>query len=274
MSYKDIAKDLSIKLNTDLIFYDLETTGLDIKSNTIVQMYICKYTLKEDSFIEKTLLFNPGTYLIGEEAFKKHGLSQEELSKVKHTFADLSKQIYDKFFLDFTGYLCGFNIEHFDNKFLVECFIRANEERALSIFKIKSLDIFKLYQKIYPNKLETIYERLIGKQMLNAHDAKSDIIATIEIANKLVPHAIEKSLIDDGDTTDKVFIDQDFFIYKKDGDYFFAKGKYKDKSLLTSGIPAKNVIEYLLWITNQDVLSSTKLIIEKLIVYVGKKLNF
>lgn len=211
-------------MERDIIFFDLETTGVDTQQSRVVQIAATK--LKTNGEKEhKQYLINP-TIPIPQEASEVHGIYDEDV-KDSPTFKELSKNM--KAF--FSGCdLGGYNSDKFDIPLLNAEFERAGQGSI--DWEFNSVDVFSLYRKLFPNSLGDVYKRLVGKDLENAHDAKADIDATMEILEVL-----KKDFSDLPDNTkeledfiyeDKKRVDLSGFFYEKDDEVFWSFGKYKD----------------------------------------------
>jgi len=240
---KEILEKLYRIVNAPLTFFDLETTGLDKIQDEIVQVYLCKYDGKD--FIEKSAYFNTDVE-IRQEAFDKHGLTKEFLSSYPY-FSESSLEIYNEYFSKGTV-LCGFNSNHFDIPFIIEKFLQCKIPTAINILQNKRIDAYALYRDLYPNNLEGIYKRLVGKTLSNAHDAKNDITATIEILGKIININDNCELVTSSET-----IDSDGFFKREGNDVFFAKGKLKGSNILK--MDSKEALGFLGWMIKTPSIS-------------------
>lgn len=163
-----------MNLTKPLAYFDVETTGLSVKDDRIIEIAIIKIfpDNTRTNFYSK---FNPEGRKMTEEAISKHGLTPEELSK-EPLFIEIAPKI-----LEFiTGCdLGGFNCARFDVPILIEEFIRAGIGIKASEYKI--VDAYRILMKAEPRTLAATYERFSGKPLENAHQALADIEATIDI---------------------------------------------------------------------------------------------
>ena len=114
---------MNLKLNKDLVFFDLETTGVSVSNDRIVQIGIVKYYADGREKEEKNRLVNP-MIPIPEEATAVHGITNE-MVKDAPTFKQISKGI--KAFIGDAD-LCGFNSNRFDVPLLIEEFYRVGSD--------------------------------------------------------------------------------------------------------------------------------------------------
>ena len=85
--------DIILNLDKDIVFFDIESTGLNVLKDRILQIGLIKYSKNVPEPQELFMLINPGVP-ISEEAFAVHGISNE-MVKNKPTFAQVGNQIYD-----------------------------------------------------------------------------------------------------------------------------------------------------------------------------------
>lgn len=251
---KPILANIHDKFKKPIVFFDLETSGLDINKDEILQIYICKFN--GDDFTENVSLFNINCE-IRQEAFDKHKISKDDLVNYPY-FSEKAQEIYDEYFTDTDSIICGYNSNKFDVPFIIEKFLQSNIIKAVSIVKNPKLDVYKIYKDMYKNTLEDVYERFTGETLLNSHSADTDIMATITILGNLIDNGKEHNFID----TEQM-IDAGGFFKLEDSVVKFALGKYKDKSI--SEIDKNEVLGYLKWInSNSSFCTHTKIIATKI----------
>ena len=100
---------MNFNLDRDLIFFDVETTGLNVIRDRIIQLGMVKYPKNSGAPEEMMLMINPGIP-ISEEAMRIHGITPADLAN-KPVFAQVAKKIFD-FIGD--GDLAGYNSNRFD----------------------------------------------------------------------------------------------------------------------------------------------------------------
>lgn len=256
-----ILKSIYKKYNTSITFFDLETSGLDIKTDEILQIYVCKYDGTD--FIERTELFNIHGE-IRKEAFEKHKISKESLKDYPY-FSEVAEQIYNEYFSDTKTIICGFNSNKFDVPFIIEKFLASKVLQSTSITKNPKIDVYSIYRELYPNTLEGIYKRFTGEVLENSHSADSDIMATMVILGKLMNDNPETEFIDS-----TRMVDAGGF-FKIDNDILkFTMGKYKDMAV--SSIDTNELQGYLTWILNNNSFGThTKVIARKIFEKVTKE---
>lgn len=160
-------------LKKDLVFFDLEATGLNVVRDRIVQIGMVKYT-PNGEVIEYERLINPGIP-IAEEAYKVHGISSADVAN-QPTFQQVSQEI-----MDFIGDadLAGYNSDRYDIPMLMEEFHRVG--MTLDMDVRRTIDVQRIFYKMEPRTLDAAYRYYCDKKMENAHDALVDVRATAEV---------------------------------------------------------------------------------------------
>lgn len=174
-----------MKLEKSIIYFDIESTGVETESARIVELACIKYN-PDGTQEEKTIKVNP-TIPIPIEASDVHGIT-DEMVKDLPTFKQYAQAIRNWF----EGCdLAGFNSDNYDVPLLSAEFERSGLE-GIS-WNPNLLDIIKLYRLLYPNTLSEVYKRLTGKELEGAHGAVADITATKEIGDIIFPMLVEQS---------------------------------------------------------------------------------
>ncbi|MBK9109019.1 MAG: 3'-5' exonuclease [Saprospiraceae bacterium] len=162
------------QLKRDLIFLDLETTGVHVIRDRILQIAMIKYRKNEGEPIEFNQIVNPGIP-IPDEAFKVHGIGPKEVAN-KPSFKELAQELFD-----FIGDadLAGYNSLRFDIPLLAEEFYRYGFD--LQLDKRQMIDVQRIFYKMEPRTLKAAYQFYCGKDLTNAHDALADTRATVDV---------------------------------------------------------------------------------------------
>lgn len=164
-----------LNLTRPLAFFDLETTGLNIASDRIVEISILKVFPPDGGRKEsKTLLINP-TIPIPAEITRIHGISDMDVADAP-TFQQVSGELAD--FLQDCD-LAGYNCNYFDIPLLMEEFLRAGVN--FDTTDRKFVDVQGIFHKKEERTLSAAYKFYCGKSLENAHSAEADITATYEI---------------------------------------------------------------------------------------------
>jgi len=160
-------------LNKPLLFFDLETTGINTQKDKIVEIYCRKI---EIDGTEKTYhsLINPGIP-IPAETTAIHGITDEKV-KDSPSFKDIANELYHFFG---NSDIAGFNSNKFDVPLLNEEFYRA--EINFDLDNRKFVDVQRIFHMMEPRNLSAAYKFYCQKDLENAHEAKADVDATYEI---------------------------------------------------------------------------------------------
>lgn len=182
---------MKLNLTKPLVIFDLETTGLDLVKDRIIQISYIKVWPdgKEERGNE---LVNPGKF-IDPMVTKLTGISNEDV-KDKPTFKQLAQQLADTF----TGCdFVGFNSNHFDIPLLAEEFLRAGVDFDFS--KCRMIDAMNIFRKMEQRNLAAAYKFYCGRKMeedFEAHRADQDTEATYRVLmgelDKYAPGANEE----------------------------------------------------------------------------------
>jgi DNA polymerase-3 subunit epsilon len=242
---------MQINLANPLVFFDLETTGINISKDRIVEISMLKVfpNGKEES---KTRRINPGMP-IPPEATAIHGITDEDVKdcpKFKEIAKSLAAQIEG---CD----LAGFNSNRFDIPLLAEEFLRADVDIDLN--KRKFIDVQTIYHKMEQRTLAAAYKFYCEKDLENAHNAEIDVRATYEVLQaQLERYPDLKNDINylSEFSSFKEYVDfAGRMIYNDKGEEVFNFGKYKGR-LVTEVL---NVDPgYYSWILNGDFALNTK----------------
>lgn len=164
---------MELDLKNPLVFFDLETTGINIVTDRIVEISYVKVfpNGKEES---KTRRINP-EMPIPAEATAIHGISDDDVKDCP-TFKAVAKSLATQI----EGCdLAGFNSNRFDIPLLAEEFLRAGVDIDMS--KRKFVDVQTIFHKMEQRTLAAAYKFYCEKNLENAHTAEADTIATYEI---------------------------------------------------------------------------------------------
>jgi len=164
---------MNLNLKNPIIFFDLETTGIDVTKDRIVEIAIIKVhpNGKEE---EKTLRINP-TIPIPKESSKIHKIYDEDI-KDAPTFKSVAKEIAK--FIEGCDF-AGFNSNRFDIPLLAEEFLRA--EVDIDMRKRRMIDVQTIFHKMEQRTLVAAYKFYCNASLENAHSALADTKATYEV---------------------------------------------------------------------------------------------
>lgn len=242
---------MELKLTKPICFFDLETTGINVTNDRIVEIAIFK-VYPNGNKESKTWLVNP-TIPIPAETTAVHGITDEKVAN-EPTFAQLASTVYN---MIKDSDLAGFNSDRFDIPLLAEELLRAGVD-----FDMKNrvaVDIQTIFHKKEERTLSAAYKFYCGETLENAHSAEADTMATYEILKSQLERYDDlprdmKSLSEY--TTRKKTADfAGFIIVDKDNDEAFSFGKHKGKKV-------NDVLDaepgYFSWLQNADFPLYTK----------------
>jgi DNA polymerase III subunit epsilon len=242
---------MNITLTRPLVFFDLETTGINVSKDRIVELSILK-VMPDGEEIVKTWKINP-TIPIPEKASKIHGIYDADV-KDKPTFAESAREINT--FIENSD-LAGYNSNKFDVPLLLEEFLRADVD--FDIKKRRLIDVQVIFFKKEPRTLGAAYRFYCNKELENAHTSEADVLATYEVFKSQIE--MYDDLKNDVSQISK-FSSQinsaDFagmVLYNDQNQEVFNFGKHK-------GVPVEEVFKkepgYYGWIMNADFPLYTK----------------
>ena len=249
---------MKLNLKRPIIFFDLETTGLDIAKDRIVEL--CYIRVEPNGNEEaRSMRINPEMH-IPEVASSVHGITDDDVKDCP-TFADVAPQLA----ATFEGCdLAGFNSNRFDLPLLAEEFMKAGVNIDLS--HVQAIDVQNIYHKLEKRTLAAAYKFYCGRDLENAHSALADTQATYELLQAQLDH-YPNDLQNDVDFLaefSRMNRNIDFagrFVYDESGKELINFGKYKGKAI-------KDVLSrdpgYYSWIMQGDFTLNTKQVLTKL----------
>jgi len=242
---------MELNLRNPIVFFDLETTGINIATDRIVEIsYLKIFPNGEET--SKTILVNP-TIPIPPQVTAIHGISDDDV-KDAPTFSEIAQTLANEFEgCDFAGY----NSNKFDIPLLVEEFIRA--EVDLDLKKRKFIDVQVIFHKMEQRTLSAAYTFYCNKELQDAHSAEADTYATYEILKAQLDKYTNLEndinyLSDFSAQTNNV----DFagrIVYNNKGVEVFNFGKYKGKAV---EVVLQQDPGYFSWILNGEFPLYTK----------------
>ena len=164
---------MKLQLHRPIAFFDLETTGIDVVKDRIVEISVLKVMPNGDE-TAITRRVNPGMP-IPETATAVHHITDADVADKPH-FSEIAKEIAQM--LDDCD-IAGYNSNKFDVPLLAEEFSRANVNFDWS--KRKFVDVHVLYLKKEPRTLSAAYKFYCEKDLEGAHAADADTYATYEV---------------------------------------------------------------------------------------------
>lgn len=165
---------MKLQLIRPLVFFDLETTGVNVATDRIVEISLVKQ-FPDGHTESKTWRVNPEMH-IPEAASEVHHIYDEDVAD-KPTFKELAPEVLA--FVDGCD-LAGYNSNHFDVPMLQEELLRTGYDVDLRS-KHRFVDAFVIFQKHTPRNLTAAYKHYCGKDLEGAHGANADTEATREV---------------------------------------------------------------------------------------------
>lgn len=248
---------MELKLHRPICFFDLETTGIDVARDRIVEIAILK-VFPNGNKESKTWLVNPERP-IPEASSKIHGITDEKVAN-EPTFKELAPLVYQ---MIKDADLAGFNSDRFDIPLLAEELLRAGVDFDLG--NRVTVDIQTIFHKKEERTLSAAYKFYCNESLENAHSAAADTHATYEILKAQLDRYddLENDMRFLSEfTTRKKSVDFAGFIALNDeGQEVFTFGKHK-------GVLVDEVLEnepgYYGWIQNADFPLYTKKVLTAL----------
>ena len=263
---------MDFNLTRDLIFLDLEATGLHVVRDRIVQVALIKFPADGGASEELSMLINPGVP-ISAEAMAVHGIGPEDVAR-KPTFPQVAGQLF-AFIGD--ADLAGYNSNRFDIPMLMEEFDRAGFDFNMDNRRL--IDVQRIFYKMEPRTLPAALRFYCGESHDDAHDALADVRATIKVLKGQLERYDGVDLEDEEGlvfanpvrndvqalhefTTDLRFLDATQRLRADEqGNVVFNFGKYRGQSLREVFQREPN---YLNWILNNDFSVQVKNLVKKL----------
>lgn len=241
-----------LQLTRPIAFIDLETTGVNLSTDRIVEIAIVKLMTDGTRLVKRKLL-NP-QIPIPQSSSDIHGIT-DEMVKDAPTFKQAGNEI--KQFLEGCD-LGGYNSNRFDIPILMEEFLRAGMEEV-DLSQQRMIDVQHIFYQMEPRTLTAAYKYYCDKELENAHSAEVDIKATIEVLEAQVTRYPKL-----GNTVDSILgvIGEEKivdyarrFIFDEKGVEVFNFGKNKGKSVADT---LRNEPQYYDWMMKGDFPLHTK----------------
>ena len=256
---------MELQLKNPIVFFDLETTGLDIVKDRIVEIsYIKVYPGGREEL--KTLRVNP-EMPIPADATAIHHISDDDVRSCP-TFKQIAHELADVFR---GSDLAGYNSSKFDLPVLAEEFRRADVD--IDLMRAKMVDVQVIFYKMEPRNLSAAYRFYCGAELEGAHGACADTRATYEVLkSQLQRYDTLKNDVDflsqftmqrrNVDPAGRIVLDEAGCEVINFGKY---KGRKLDEVLRTD-------TGYFGWVMNADFAESTKQVFIKAHLRIAGKL--
>ena len=255
---------MQLKLKRPIIFFDLETTGLNITNDHIVELSIIK-VFPDGHEEEKTRRINPGMP-IPAEATAVHHITDDDVKDCPK-FKQIAKSLAQMF----EGCdIAGFNSNRFDIPMLAQEFSNAGVDVDFS--KMRFVDVQSIYHKKEPRNLIAAYKFYCGKDLTEAHSANADTRATLEVLKAQLDY------YDDLENDIEKLSEMSFsgknidlagrIVKNEKGEAVFNFGQYRGKTVESV---LKSTPQYLDWIEKSDFPANTKDVVRRIYMELRKR---
>ena len=157
-----------------MVFFDLETTGVNVGKDRIVEISMVKILPDREEPVVRTRRVNPEMH-IPEEASDVHGIYDKDVAG-EPRFAEIAQEVLD--FMRGCD-LAGYNLLKFDVPLLVEELLRTGFDFDLR--NVKIVDVQNIFHRMEPRTLKAAYKFYCGEELKNAHAAEADTMATYRV---------------------------------------------------------------------------------------------
>lgn len=218
---------MNLQLGRPIAFIDLETTGVNLSTDRIIEIAIVKI-LPDGTRQSKRKLLNP-QMPIPKQVSEIHGIT-DEMVKDAPTFKQVANEL--KQYIENCD-LGGYNSNRFDIPMLMEEFLRA--EMDIDLSNRRMIDVQHIFYTMEPRTLTAAYKFYCSKELVDAHGAEADINATIEVLLSQIekyPHlgsSIDSILSIIGE--DRIVDYARRFIMDDKGTELFNFGKHKGRAV-------------------------------------------
>lgn len=248
---------MKLNLKKPIVFFDLETTGINIAKDRIVEISMLKI-LPNGNKESKTWLVNPEME-IPKETTDIHGISNEKVAS-EPTFKDLAPKIIEMM----KGCdLAGFNSNRFDIPLLAEEMLRTGFD--FSMENRLAVDVQTIFHKKEQRTLTAGYKFYCDKDLTDAHSAEADTLATYEIflaqLEKYEDLGTDMKAISEFSHHKKRADFAGFILFNEDEEEIFSFGKYKGQKVTDV---LKSNKGYFNWIQNADFPLYTKKVLKQI----------
>lgn len=248
---------MKLNLKRPLVFIDLEATGLNVGSDRIVEIALLKVHANGNTE-SRVYKINP-TIPIPAETSKIHGIYDADVKDCP-TFCELSESLNT-----FMGGcdLAGYNSNKFDIPMLIEEFTRCNVHFDISSRKL--IDVQNIFHKMEQRTLAAAYQFYCNKNLVNAHTAEADTLATYEVLSaQLDKYDVLKNDVDFLSELSSISKNVDLagrIVFNEKGEEVFNFGKYKGRKVqeIFQAEPS-----YYDWMMKGDFATNTKTVITQL----------
>ncbi len=248
---------MKLNLNRPIVFFDLETTGINVVQDRIVEISLVKVMPNGDEEV-KTRRINPGIP-IPKFASEVHGITDEDVKDCP-PFRAVAKSL--------AAYMegcdiAGYNSNKFDIPMLMEEFLRAGVD--IDLKNRKCIDVQNIFHKMEKRTLSAAYQFYCGKDLENAHSAEADTLATYHILQSQLERYNElENSVDFLSNFSEMSPMADFagrIAYDSEGVEVINFGKHKGKRVVDV---FRSEPSYYSWMMNGDFPEYTKLVLTRI----------
>ncbi len=239
-----------LQLKKPLAIIDLESTGINVASDRIVEIAIVRLSVDGTRKIKRKLI-NPEMPMPA-EVVAIHGIT-DEMVKSAPTFKQVANEV--KQFLDSCD-LCGYNSNRFDIPMLMEEFLRAGMEFEMKGRRL--LDVQRIYHMMEQRTLSAAYKFYCSKDLVGAHGAEADAVATLEVLEaQILKYEQLGNTVDSilRFTGDDLIVDLSRRFVMENGVETFNFGKFKGRAVAEV---LKSEPQYYDWMMKGDFTLHTK----------------
>jgi len=245
----------NLVLTRPLVFFDIESTGVDIVQDKIVELCMIKYfpDHRSETLIER---YNPGRP-IPKEASDIHGITDADVAD-KPSFVSKANEVFE--FIKGAD-LSGYNIVKFDVPLLTEELLRAGIAEPFDA-DIRFIDAYRIFTAMEKRDLGSALKFYTNETLTNAHSAMADTSASASVLNaqiaKYAIHGDVETLVKlSGVDTEIIDYDGKFSRNEK-GEIIFTFGTNRGKRVIDNEGMLK-------WMLDKDFSQHTKYIAQKLL---------
>lgn len=253
---------MELNLQRPLLFFDIESTGLSITNDSIIELSFVKIMPSSEQII-KTWRVKPWDYIaakqrpINPEATKVHGITDDMLAS-EPTFYELADEIASWLVdVDFAG----FNSTSFDLPMLSEEFERAKlagKEINIDLHEPRMVDVQSIYHRMEPRTLTAAYRFYCDRDLKDAHSAEADTLATYEVLKAQLERYehLKNDVAELAKMNERRRVDfSGMLSYNDAGEVIIAFGKHKGKTL-------REIVDkepsYCAWVQQSNFTLDTK----------------
>ncbi len=245
-------------LTKPLCVFDLETTGVQVVSDRIVEMCVVK-VMPDGEERTKVWRVNPGIP-IPPQASAIHGITDEMVAECPR-FSTIAHEVLQ--YLEGCD-LAGFNSNKFDIPLLAEEFLRVGVDFEMG--KRRTVDVQNIFHRMEERTLSAAYSFYCGEKLENAHNAEADVMATLHVLKAQLdryPETLQNEIgfLSDFSNRQRVADFAGFIAFDSEDQEIFTFGKYKGRRVREVLLQDNG---YYSWVLNADFPLYTKKVLTAL----------